>query len=403
MRIALVYRSFGLTGSLPRFSVELARYLSRRHDVHVFSIAARTEQSLAPGCTFHDVPVAAIGGGGGFCARELLSFARNASRLLQREQFDVVHARAPSTWVGDVLHLPGLARGEAELQGLSRVRFAASTARHPGNAARVLVERRALANRGLCRVHVDAPSVRDDLERLYGIGPEHVLVAVPGVNLEEFRPAPDLAAARAAAGIPLDASVLLFCGHDFERKGLDRAIEALAAASSDVVLLVAGQSPAERRFRELAAARGVAERVRFLGVQRDTPRLYHAADLLLLPTRADVWGVTTIEAMACGVPPIVTAAAGSASAVSDGENGIVLPEPFDVRALRDAIDRLIGDPERRASMGHAAAEAARAFTWEEHGRHVEADLAALAAGDAECFRGDGRRAQRASRSPRASR
>ncbi len=107
MRIGLVYRHFNLTGSLQRYTVELARYLSRRdHEVHVFSIASTTLESLAPGCTFHPVPAKHVQHGV-WSVRELWSFASAAARQVAREPLDVVHARLPSTWEADVLHLAG--------------------------------------------------------------------------------------------------------------------------------------------------------------------------------------------------------------------------------------------------------------------------------------------------------
>lgn len=380
MRVALAYRSFELTGSLPRFSVELARYLSRSHDVHVFSIGPRTDPTLAPGCTFHDVPVSALGPPGSFSARELGSFALSAAKLLRNGSFDVVHVRAPSTWVGQVLHLPGIARGEAALQGMAPWRYRASTVRHPGNAVRRVIEHRAIGNPELRRIHVDAPSVRDDLIRFYGIDPADVVVATPGVNLAEFRPTPDRAAVRARLGVAHSAFVVAFCGHDFHRKGLDRAIEAVAGARSKPVLVVAGNCPDAGSFISLAASRGVRERVCFLGATSETQLVYQAADLYVLPTRADVWGTTVIEAMACGTPPVVTAAAGAAQAVETGLTGVVLPEPFEAETLRDVIDELAGDSDRRAAMGRLAVAAAQEHSWDSHGRLVEEDLAVVAAG-----------------------
>jgi UDP-glucose:(heptosyl)LPS alpha-1,3-glucosyltransferase len=378
MRVALVYRSFHKAGSLPRETVELARHLSRRHEVHVFSISSRTERSLASDCVFHEVPVSHVGDGRRFSARELYSFSRNAAALLSRERFDIVHTCAPSTWVADVLHLPGIARDEARLQGIPGWRYAAAAVRHPGDAARRLLERKALSHPGLRRIHVASPAVQEAVARHYGIGLEHMLVVPPAVNLDEFRPAPDHSAARTTAGVADPGMlILLFCGSDFDRKGLDRAIAALAETPVKAILFVVGNGR-EEPYRRLAGELGVDQFVRFFGSRRDAWRFYQAADILLLPTRADVWGVTPIEAMACGVPPIVSAAAGSSSAIRNGETGIVLPEPFDLKALRDAIEVLASDPGRRAAMGEAAIAAAKSHDWSERARVVEADLLTLA-------------------------
>ena len=232
MRIALVYRSFHLLGSLARETVELARHLSQRHEVHVFSIAARTDPTLAPECTFHDVPVETLGDGVHFSVRELMAFGPRAAQLVMQERFDVVHVCSPSTWVGDVLNLPGVAPGEAALRGHSHARFVAGALRRPGNAARWLIERRAVANPALRRIHVPTARVLADVQRYYGIAADRILVVPPGVNLAEFRATVSSATAR--KDVPLDERrvVLLFCGSDFERKGLDRAIEMLVATKS---------------------------------------------------------------------------------------------------------------------------------------------------------------------------
>ena len=381
MRIALVYRSFQLTGSQARRTVELARHLSRRHDVHVFSIGSRTDISLAPRCAFHDVRVGHLGDGVRFSARELVTFGFRAARLVEPSAFDVVHACNPSTWIGDVLHLPGVARGEALLQGSGRVHLMADNLRHPGNAARWLIERRALKSGSLRRIHVDAPSVVSDLWRYHEIPADRILVVPPAVNLVEFRPVEDAVAARASISVRDPArTVLLFCGSDFERKGLDRAIEALAATDVDAELLVVGSSDQEARFRALARHRRVEDRVRFLGTRKDPARYYQAADILVLPTRADVWGVTPIEAMASGIPSIVSDAAGSAVVVREAGAGIVLPEPLDVRDLREAVEHLARHPELRREMARKGLAAVAAHSWESRGKLVEDDLRALVEG-----------------------
>jgi UDP-glucose:(heptosyl)LPS alpha-1,3-glucosyltransferase len=386
VRIALVYRSFDLSSSLARFSVELARYLSQRHDVHVYSIAERTDATIVPAVTFHPVPVRAVGHGGGYCARELVSFGRNAAALLRRERFDVIHARAPSTWHADVLHLPGIARGEAARAGYPAWRLAASRVRHPGHAARLLVERRSLSNPALRRIHVDAPSVRDDLVHYCGFAAEDILVALPGVDLDDFRPAPDRVAARRAAGIEGDRLAILFCGHEFRRKGLERAIEALAAARMDAELIVVGSSPDEPTFREIARRRGVGARVRFVGTTREPAVFFRAADVFVLPTHFDIWGATVVEAMAAGVPPVVSSAAGASSLIEEGRTGLVLREPFGFHELRDALERLAGDSRLRLGMGEAGRRQADAFSWEAHGKLVEADLIATVAERAQPIR-----------------
>lgn len=380
MRVALVYRAFHLSGSLPRFHVELARYLSGRgHDVHVYSTAVNTERSLAPACTFHNVPVEAIARGSGMSRRELRSFARAAAALLERADYDIVHTRAPSTWVADVLHVPGVQRGEAELEGRGAVRLRLSRLRHPGNQARFAIERRALRNPRVVQFHTDAPIVRDHLVRFYGIDAEKIRVVPPGINPEEFRPG-DRHAARELTGLPADERPLvLFCGHDFARKGLDRAIRATAASRLHFELIVVGRNGDQPAFERLAEACSVRDRVHFVGTAPNAFLFYQAADVFVLPTRADIWGVTVLEAMACGIPPIVSDAAGAATAVSHGVDGFILSEPAAPEQLAETLDLVLGDPGLRRAMSPRCRETALRYTWEEHGRTVERELEAIVA------------------------
>lgn len=380
LRIGLIYRNFNLGGSLHRFHVELARNLADKgHDVHVYSIGATRDTSLAPDCTFHDVPVATIRPGE-FSARELLSFAVNAARAVRSERFDLVHTRLPSTWVGDIVHVPGVARGESARAGASALRRLASTGRHPGQLARLMLERKAVRSRQVIRYHVDSSQGLADLVRYYQVEPARVTIVPPGVNLDDFKPLVHKEELRHELGLPQTVAVILFCGHDFRRKGLDRAIAALAGMSQAAHLIIVGGHSAddERHYRGLATALGVAERVQFVGPRRDTHRFFQAADVFVLPTRVDMWGTTVVEAMATGLPAIVTDVAGSADVVEDGVSGYVLPSPFHVDLLASLLDRLAADAELRQRIGETAREQVRGLDWKHHVDIVEADMLAIA-------------------------
>ena len=82
----------------------------------------------------------------------------------------------------------------------------------------------------------------------------------------------------------------------------------------------------------------------FIGPRTDTWRFFQAADIFVLPTRVDMWGMTVAEAMATAVPPVTTTSAGAADVITNGENGFVLPEPLDIEPARGTLDRLAADP-----------------------------------------------------------
>jgi glycosyltransferase involved in cell wall biosynthesis len=367
LSVGLVYRHFNHSGSLHQFQVELARGLSRRgHDVHVFALESTCDESLAPDCTFHYVPVDH--------ENELTSFAENAYALVgkARHALDVVHARIPSTWGGDIVHVHAVARAEARRRGTSTARWMAAQLRHRDNATRLRLEQRAITFPGTQIFHAETQQVAIDLQDEYGIDESRIRVALPGVDLERFHPAAK-DTARRRLGLPAEGGIALFCGHDFERKGLARAIEATACASSPLTLVVVGGGD-DQRYRALAAKLAVTERVVFFGTRSDTHLFFQAADVFVLPTDHDVWGVTAIEAMACGTPPVVYETAGVAQAITSGANGIVLRASADSRELAHTLDALLGFHARRDAMGVAASAVARQHSWEKNLDVVESDL-----------------------------
>jgi UDP-glucose:(heptosyl)LPS alpha-1,3-glucosyltransferase len=177
------------------------------------------------------------------------------------------------------------------------------------------------------------------------------------VDLDRFRNlAPN--GLRSRLGVPGHARLLLFVGHDFERKGLGEAIAAVAGLP-EAHLAVVGAGP--RGVYETAARRaGAPDRVHFVGGTEEPERLFSEADLLLLPTRNDVWGIAILEALAAGVPVVTTEAAGAAPVVRSSGAGVVLRDG-DPPAIRDAVRPLLADEPRRREMGERGRKAASAY------------------------------------------
>ncbi|MFN2628004.1 MAG: glycosyltransferase family 4 protein [Gaiellaceae bacterium] len=167
--------------------------------------------------------------------------------------------------------------------------------------------------------------------------------------------------------------VVLAVGRLSPEKGLDVLLQAADGLAGDIVL--AGTGPEENRLRRLAG-----EHVRFLGnVERDDlPALYAAADVFVLPSRSDPWGMALNEAAHAGLPLVATDAAGATSdLVEEGANGFSVPAD-DVPALRKALERLLGDPELRAAMGARSLELAAGFTPTAWAEAIEGLVARLA-------------------------
>jgi glycosyltransferase involved in cell wall biosynthesis len=388
VRLALVYAHFNLSGSLPRQQVQLARYLVKEgHEVHAYSFAATRDPSLAPGVHFHDVPAAKASTSRVGLALHCATFARNATDMISRDRaaYDAVHGRGMSTWEQDILHLTGVVSGErrrdrqSHADGDKRQLFAnmMRPVTAPIVPVRRFIERRIFEDRTPLVIHVSSRFVREDLLAAYDVDPARVQVVPPAVDLNEFQPPADRLAAQRELELTGPDPVILFCGHSFKRKGLDRAVLAVGKMRKRARLIVVGRGDAAP-YRTLARQLGAEERVHFIGPRVDTWRFFQAADIFLLPTRVDMWGMTIAEAMATAVPPVTTTGAGGAELVTNEESGFVLPEPLDVDLLATILDRLADNPELRRRIGQAARKRAQTVTWDEHGRHVEAAMQRIA-------------------------
>ncbi|MGH2683071.1 MAG: D-inositol-3-phosphate glycosyltransferase [Actinomycetota bacterium] len=221
------------------------------------------------------------------------------------------------------------------------------------------------------------PAEAAHLVRLYGAGPERLRLVPPGVDLERFRPGPGPEARRR---LGLDGRrMILFVGRLQRLKGPDVAIRAFAEAArrrpdlfdEAVLVLMGGPSGPGRpgaemaRLERLAREVGVAGRVRFVPPvpHQELPAFYAAADVVVMPSRSESFGLVALEAQSCGVPVVASAVGGLPYVVADGQTGFLVP-PGDHQAFADRLVLLLGHPGLRARLSGAARRHASRFSWE---------------------------------------
>jgi D-inositol-3-phosphate glycosyltransferase len=223
-------------------------------------------------------------------------------------------------------------------------------------------------------VCVSCPEEERQFRRLYGDADGRVNGAVeivpPAVEHAFFAPG-DVAGARRAAGLPVDRPVIVFVGRIQPLKGPDVAIGAFAALRHDdaVLVLVGGASGVDgdaeaARARRLVAELGLTDRVRFVDPQPHhlLSSYYRAADVVVVPSRSESFGLVALEAAASGVPVVASAVGGLLNVVDHDVTG-VLVEGRDPERFAAAIDDLLDDHERRGALGTAATAKAARFTW----------------------------------------
>jgi D-inositol-3-phosphate glycosyltransferase len=211
----------------------------------------------------------------------------------------------------------------------------------------------------------------DQLVDLYGARRDRIEIVPPGVDHAFFSPG-DRRCARAALDLGLgERPMVLFVGRIQPLKGVDVAIEALARLHRDdvVLVVVGGPSGADglleaSRARDLVTARGLGDRVRFVDPQphHRLSTYYRAAEVCIVPSRSESFGLVALEAAACGTPIVAAAVGGLRTLVDHGVSGFLMDDR-DPAAYAAAIDELLAQPSRAAAMGEAAAILARDYTW----------------------------------------
>ena len=212
---------------------------------------------------------------------------------------------------------------------------------------------------------------RGYLVRHAGADPERIAVVPCGVDAELFTPG-DADDARRALGLPTEP-LILYVGRLAPIKGLETLLDAVAllvGRGAAARLVVVGGDADERRdgheagLRARIAALGIGDRVSFVGPQPQERLRTHyvAADVTVLPSHYESFGMVALEAMACGSPVVASRVGGLTTTVRDGVTGFLVPEG-DVPALAGRLETLLGDPDLRWRLGREGVRWAAQHRW----------------------------------------
>jgi len=277
----------------------------------------------------------------------------------------------PGTPIIHMFHTLGemknrIARSEAEREGEYRI-----------NGEKQVIRR-------VNRIVVATLAELTQLRFLYKAEASKMIVIPPGVDLGHFYPIPS-DEARTYIGLKPDNQMILFVGRIERLKGVDTLIEAMAClklkdSSRPVHLAIIGGDPSVSReqmtaemarLKDLCDALGLDQSVVFLG-KRDQDKLpyyYSAADVLVMPSHYESFGMVALEAMACGTPVIASEVGGLAYLVRDGETGFTIPaeEPD---TLCEKLSWLLNDPELHSKMSRQAAAYAQDYAWAKIAKQI---------------------------------
>ena len=355
-KIAVVIPKYGLVGGAEQFAAQLTDELSSRQ-AGTFQVFANAWKADSRVQEFHKIPVISFPK-----FMTTISFAWFVERRLARRDFSLVHSHE-RIFGADLYTMHGVPH-----------RYWVRSVRQKSpslyDRATAWVERKLVCEGG-CRKFVAVSNLtRDIFLQEYAVDPRRVAVIHPGVhppdengrNKEETR-----LAVRSELGIAADTPVIIFASMNFEIKGLDDIIRTLAHLRRQGIaykLIVAGKGNA-KKYQKMAAQEGIADSVFFTGVVAKTRLidLYWAGDLYLMLSKFDTFGMVVLEAMAGGLPVMISNRVGAKDLVQEGENGFVIGQSQDYEYTASRLKLLLDEGLRR-KMSAAALQTAAGNTWD---------------------------------------
>jgi glycosyltransferase involved in cell wall biosynthesis len=358
MRIAVISRVFSKAGGgAESYSVAVVQQLAQRHDIHVF---AQESNHPVPGVTYHRV----------FC---LSRKPRWINQLLfavatwwrTRTGFDVVHSHE-NTWHGQIqtVHVRPLRLNLFDGRlGVRRALRWLKVFLSPRLMTYVCLEGARFKPVPGRHVVATSDTLRQECEQIYPASRPQLSVITPGTYLQQDTVTRSMA--RRQLSLPADSPLLLFVANDYARKGLDTLLLAMAQLPPDVQLVIAGNPAPIARYRLKAEQMGLKDRVHFLGSLDDLSPAYRAADCLVHPTLEDSFAMVVLEAMAHGLPVVVSGPAycGISRQLHDGVQALLLLDPRDVGRLARLIAKVLQQPSLADALRRHALLFAQQHTW----------------------------------------
>jgi glycosyltransferase involved in cell wall biosynthesis len=378
LRIAVLNRIFKPTGGgAERYSIALVEQLAERHDIHVF---AQQIEHQWPGVTYHPVPWP-------FDKPRWINqlwFAL-ATWWQTRRGFDVVHSHE-NTWHGQVQTVHVVPVKHSLLQGRTGWRLVLrwlKIATSPRLLTYLGLEHFRYKPKADRCVVLASDSLKPVMATAFPASVPSLQVVTPGVSsVAGVVDSDHKAAARVKLGLPAKGRCILFVGNDYRKKGLETLLAALPQLPADCCVAVVGNAAQIAAFHSVVDANGIRGRVFFLGALGTVDDAYQAADCLAHPTLEDTFAMVVLEAMAHGLPVVVSSAqyCGISGLLVHETNALIVNQPRDATALAQALHRLLTDVAMANKLSGNGLRFAQQHLWSEQALRQETIYQAVASG-----------------------
>ncbi len=343
-------------------------FTAKGHHIALFSELFMAEENEL--LKWYKVPKSSMTG---FCRP--VSFHRQAQKILTadrlRDSFDIVYSLC-RTFPVDILRVTEQLHSKWLTIGCSRLaRF------NPHHRGILKLEKRIFDSRSNTFIVANSNFIKQQIIEEFNYPAEKIKVIYNGMNHDKFFPAAadEKQGARKQINIDPKRNICLFAATDFKTRGLAEAIAVIASIKEELrnntLLLVVGDDKSTP-FIKLAEEYGVAKNIIFAGHQENMRDYYIAADILLYPSRYEIFSDVCLEALGCGLPIITTRQIGAYELINEAVNGFSVTNSDNIEEMAHFLAAFFELPaEAKNRFSQAASTSVSDFTWEKHINQLE--------------------------------
>jgi len=366
VKIALVvYQFIKEKGGVERYVSNLADHLlARNFDVHIFAHKFGEDQDKR--LKYHYVPSITF-----WSPLKYWTFAVNAPRVIKNTgiPFDLVHGFT-QTLYQDIYRVGGGSHWEFMTYTYPWMKYTIGNIvlrLNPRHASLLYLERFIFKRKCYKQITCISEKCKNEIITHYHIPAEDIEVIYNGVDIKFFTPenrSKYRNSVRNKYKIKPEEILLVFVGSGFKRKGLVHVIHVLSLLKNveRFKLLVVGKGD-EKKYISISREKGISENIIFTGASKHVQQIYAAGDIFVFPSEYDAFGTACLEAMASGLPVIVSKASGASEIIDYGQEGFVIGHPIDAKELADCLCLLL-DEEKRKIIGQAARRKSEKYSFE---------------------------------------